>query len=60
MKVNLSGVPDDLPPGRYATRVREARFEGGELAVDLEFWGPYDESDPCLMPITKHANGEVR
>ena len=56
MKVNLTGVPDDLPPGRHATRVVEARFDGGELVVDLAYCGPYDDADPCLFPITKHAD----
>lgn len=56
MKFNLSGVPEDLPPGRYATRVTAARWERTGPVVDLEYRGPYDDTDPCLFPITKHLD----
>lgn len=45
MKVEITNpedVPDDLPPGRYDTRIVKAELRDGEFYVDVEFIGtPY-------------------
>jgi hypothetical protein len=54
LKFDLRGVPDDLPPGKYATRVSdESRWEGNDITIILDYRGPYDPEDPCLIPFTK-------
>lgn len=57
---NISGIPDDLPPGKYSTRVVRAywfvdRDDDTTTMFELEYVGPYNEDNPCLLPFTKDA-----
>jgi len=48
--INLKDIPDDLPPGKYQTRVVEANWD----VIKLEFTGEeYDTNNPCLIPMIK-------
>lgn len=60
LRPELHGVPGDIPPGDYATRVREARWEGNDLVVVLDYAGPLIDRFDCLFPIKKHADEEVK
>lgn len=54
MIFNLKGVPDDLEPGDYATKVEAARWKGNDLVIDLQFNGPLANKFDCLFPIKRH------
>ena len=51
---NISGLPDDLPPGWYDARLDNVRFvkcrDGGlDLLLVLTFRGPHNIDDPTLI-----------
>jgi hypothetical protein len=45
----LTGVPDDLPAGKYRTRVVSCDWN----MIVLEYAGPYDPDNPTLISFTK-------
>lgn len=63
MQYEIVDLPDNLPPGKYQTRVLESSSwinENGRLALKLkvQFAGPYDSDNPCLLPLTVHDRSE--
>ena len=55
---NISGVPDDLPPGEYDVTLDNARFVPTrtgktELVFETTYRGPRDETNPTLLHFTK-------
>jgi len=54
--VNPEDIPDDLPPGKYKTRVtKQTRWDGNTLVIAVQYIGPWDDNDPCLVPMIKKA-----
>lgn len=56
MRYELVGVPDNLPPGKYATRVKSAEWVDGDMVITLEFNGELQPGQMCLFTITKHED----
>lgn len=50
---NPQDIPDNLPNGRYTTKVIEAKFTKTDLLIRLEYVGDvYNPRDPqCLFPM---------
>jgi hypothetical protein len=51
----IRDVPVDLAPGMYQTKVLGMKFSENGLKFELQFIGPYNEQDPCLIPLIKAA-----
>lgn len=60
VEYRLEGVPDDLPAGTYATRVKDASIVGNEIQITLEFTGEINPNNPPLFPITKHEDSDPK
>lgn len=54
MRYELVGVPNNLPPGKYATRLKSAEWVDGDIVITLEFNGELQPGQVCLFTITKH------
>lgn len=59
VKYELVGVPDDLSPGEYRTRIKSSGFVDGKIVIVLEFAGDIDPDNPSLYTITKHDDGQL-
>lgn len=60
MKFDVTGIPDDLPPGTYATRVKNASVENNVgILITLEYKGKIDPDNPTLFTMTKHEDGTI-
>jgi hypothetical protein len=53
MSYKINGLPENLPPGKYQTRLVEVKLTKDGLDFELDFIGPYDPADPCLIPLIK-------
>ena len=55
---NISGVPDDLPPGEYDITLDYVRYvscrDGSiDLVFETAYCGPHNPADPTLLCFTK-------
>lgn len=55
-RYEVEGIPNNLPPGKYATRVKSADIIDGDIVVTLTFNGELEPNQVCLFTITKHAD----
>ncbi len=58
---NISGLPDDIPPGEYDVTLDRARFTvtragESELVFETTFRGPHNPDDPTLLHFTKQTD----
>ena len=59
VRYELVGVPDNLPPGQYATRVKNSDWINGDIVITLEFNGELQPNQVCLFTITKHEDSTL-
>jgi hypothetical protein len=53
VRYEIRNVPEDLPPGRYGSRVSdESRWESGQLVIILTY-DPAIHPDDCALAIVK-------
>lgn len=53
IKYSLTKIPDDLPPGKYATKLTHVSHEGFDTIIHLEFAGAFNKEDPSAFTIRK-------
>lgn len=50
----VNSIPEDLPSGRYTTKVVSTEFVEHNLVITLEFiGGECNDNDLCLFPLIK-------
>lgn len=58
--INPQDIPEDLPQGKYTTRVIETGFKNDDFWVKLEYLGkPYSKDNLCLFPLEKNETISV-
>ena len=58
--INISNIPDDLPPGLYDAHLDNVRFvkcrDGGlDIVFEAIYRGPRSEDNPSLISFTKES-----
>jgi hypothetical protein len=52
--INPEDIPEDLPPGKYTTRVDKVYWDEEGLVIEIKYIGALcNSSNMCLFPLTK-------